>query len=599
MRTLLRSPAGAKDRPESTSELHKGPKPEKRLDESLEKKPTFIQNVLGSAFKAEQPKAGSEKRQEGQPESETISLADPPERDSPKSRQLELLDVSELSFIARKLVRELPVETAYFLLDGVDECNRDEQRSLTSAMLKLWDVEPGKFKRRQPADRWNGHDSDDQARGPEQTAGDIEKFISTSVKQLENIDGFKAIQQEVEQILLKGSEGTFLWVNLIMQEIEKKKTFTEILAAIKDIPQGLNNKYNHMLQQFDPVRKQQVYQIMRWVTAAIRPLTIHELSAVVDAPSSAVIPPEQNLRDLITSAEGLLKVQGDEVTLIHASARDFLLSANNEGAPESYPIGLEELHYEVAQVCYSEILHSGLSQPEMRVSELSDREETRLLKYAIIYWMEHVKASDWAAKNFDPNAEFFRKDSKLRKNWWTAYLEDSQNDDPKNFNVTSLLHLAAYFGMAVWMKQAFEGKAWIAKKGIILMELDYYHRTALHIAVEQGHRSVVSLLLDQGVEIEYREASLFATPLHLAARNGHQGICKILLDHKARINARNRFYSTPLTEAARGGHLEVVKLLVEQGADINGSIEKKQKSLFRQIEICPAMPNEHSEKSIA
>ena len=116
------------------------------------------------------------------------------------------------------------------------------------------------------------------------------------------------------------------------------------------------------------------------------------------------------------------------------------------------------------------------------------------------------------------------------------------------------------------------------------MELDHYHRTPLHIAVEQGHGPVVSLVMDQRINIEHKEASMFAIPLHLAARNGHKDICNILLNHKARINARNRFELTPLTEAARGGYLEVVKLLVARDADINGSIDKKQRSLYRHIE---------------
>ena len=591
VKNLLRSPAGVKGGPENNAGMRKEAQTEKESEDRPKINSTFFQNMLGKPRKEEQSKDGPEKQQGTQPESGPTSSADPPERDSPKSRQLELLDVSELSFILRKLIRELAVDTAYFLLDGVDECVKEEQKALTSTMFKLWDVEPGKFKLLVVSRPIGGMGTTPTIRleETEQTTVDIEKFVSKSVEQLANVDGFKEIQQEVEQALLRGAEGTFLWVSLVMREIEKRKTCTEILAAIKSVPHGLNNKYSHMLQQIDSAHQRKVYQILRWVTAAVRPLTLQELSEVIESPPSSSMSPEQAVRDGVTSAEGLLKIQGDEVTLVHSSVKDFLLPVDTSsyGALERVPVGLEELHYEIAQSCYDEILRSGLSRSEMKVSELSDKEEPKLVKYAIKYWMEHVKASDWAEKNFDPDAEFFRRDSKLRKNWWTAYLEDSQNDDPKNFNVASLLHLAAYFGIVAWIKRAFDGKAWIAKKGTILMELDHYYRTPLHIAVEQGHGPVVSLLLDQGVDIEFREASLFATPLHLAARNGHRNICKILLDHMARINARNRFYSTPLTEAARGGHLEVVKLLVEQRADINGSIDKNQRSLYRQIENLP------------
>ena len=584
LKSLLRSPSVVMEGPEIISEMHKETQLEKESENQPKTRPMIFQNMLGETPKEEQLKNEPEKQQRTQPQSGPTSLADTPERGSPKSRQLELLDVSELSFILKKLIRELAVDTAYFLLDGVDECVKEEQEALTSTMLNLWDVKPGKFKLLVVSQQLGGMGRTPTIRleETEQTKGDIEKFVSKCVEQLTNINGFKEIQQEVERALFKGAEGTFLWVSLVMREIKKKKTCTEILAALQSNPPGLYNKYSHMLQQVDAANQRKVYKMLRWVTAAIRPLTVQELSEVIGAP------PERAVRDGITSSEGLLKIQGDEVTFIHSSAKKFLLrDKTSNGVQEGVPISLEELHYELAQSCYDDILLSGLSRSELKISKISDKEERKMLKYAIKYWMEHVKASDWAKKNFDPDADFFRRDSKLRKNWWTAYLEDSQNDDPKNFNVASLLHLAAYFGIETWIERIFDGKAWLAKKGTILMELDHYYRTPLHIAVEQGHDRIVSLLLDHGVDIEFKEASLFATPLHLAARNGHKDICEILLNRKARKNPRNLFDSTPLTEAARGGHLEVVKLLVQRGADINGSIDKKQRSLYRHIKNLP------------
>ena len=588
MKNFLRSPVGGKSGPESKTTPLDGGQAEEKLDEKPANDSSFFQSMLGTARREDPLKHGAEKQQETPVENGPSVTTDTMDKDSPKSRQLELLDVSELSFILRKLLRELTSETVYFLLDGVDECIQDDQKELTSTLLKLWDVKPGKFKMI-GVSRYIGGinrvptiDLEDT----KQTAGDIEKFVSKSVEQLASVDGFKDIQEQVEQTLIESADGTFLWVSLVMQEIEGSETCTEILAAIEHIPQGLDNKYNHMLQQIEPAHQQKVVQILRWVAAAVRPLTLSELSEVIDAPASDLMSPEQAVRDVVTKAKGLLKIQGTEVTLIHASAREFLLSvdAGQEAGAEKVLIGMEELQYELAQSCYNVIIGSRLSKSEKKISSLSDKDEPKLLKYAIKYWMEHVKASGWAEKNFDPEAEFFQRESKIRKNWWTSYLEDSQNDDPKNFNRASLLHLGAYFGIEVWVKQAFEGKGRMAMKGTILAESDRYSRTPLHIAVEQGHNNVVALLLDLGVNVESKEASLSASALHLAARNGHKDICKILLDHEARINARNRFYSTPLTEAARGGHMEVVKLLVDRNADINGSIDKKRKSFKRQMQ---------------
>ena len=560
---------------------------EKEVEERSKSKSFMLQNMLGRSRKEDQSKQEPEK-QEMQPNTDLTNSGDHPERDSPKSRQLELLDVSELSFILRRLIQELDVDTAFFLLDGVDECLKEEQAALTSTILKLQDIEPGKFKLLIVSQLIGGMGPTPRIRleETEQTKGDIEKFVRNSVKRLANIDGFKDIQQEVERNLLDGADGTFLWISLVMDDIkEKAKTCTEILAATKSVPSGLFPKYKHMLRQFDQQQKKNIHQVLCWVIAAFRPLTLLELSEVIEAPTLA---PERAVRDIVASTEGLLKIRGNEVTFVHDSARDFLLSdeISNDGFQEQVPLELEKLHYQLAQSCYDDIQCTGLMRTELKVSELSDKDEPKMSRYAIKYWMDHVKASKWAERNFRGDEEFFRRDSRLRKNWWTAYLEDFQKEDPKRLNVASLLHLAAYFGIVTWVKRALDDKAWVEKQTIGLMELDYYYRTPLHIAVEQGHGPVVPLLLEHGFEIEAREASLFATPLHLAARNGHKNICEILLKHKvkAKINARNRFYSTPLTEAARGGHLEVVKLLVKEGADINGSIDKGPRSLYRQIE---------------
>ena len=371
---------------------------EETPEDGPKNKSSLFQNPLCKSRKEDLSSGESETSQVTGADTGPANLEDPPERESPKSRQLELLEVSELSFILRKLIGELDVDKVYFLLDGVDECVKEEQEALTSIVLNLPDVKPGKFKLIVVSQAIGGMGRIPTIKLEEtqQTRGDIEKFVSKSVEQLEHVDGFKEIQREVEESLLEGADDTFLWVSLVMREIETKTTATEIVAETKRVPKGLNQKYSRMLQQIDQPHRQKVYPMLRWVTAAIRPLTLQELSEVVEVPASDNISPVQAVRDGVTLAEGLLKIQGDEVTLVHASARNFLLSEET-GVDDSRVMvsgGLEGLHHELAQSCYNDLLRSGLARSEMRVSELSAEDEPTMLKYAIKYFMEHVKASD-------------------------------------------------------------------------------------------------------------------------------------------------------------------------------------------------------------
>ncbi|KAL6713171.1 hypothetical protein ACLMJK_009292 [Lecanora helva] len=580
IKNFIRSPITTKEE-ENKTRIHSN----NQVGDSMRsnEQSTFLQNMRLKSRKDEGLEERPEKRQQTQEECGSTESLDSTGRESSKSRQLELLDVTELSFILRRLIQEVAVETIYFLLDGVNECAETEQEALTTMIPRLLDVEPGKFKMLVSSRHIGGLGTFPNIKiieleETEQTKGDVEKFISQRVKTLANVPGFKEIQGQVEEDLLRLAEGTFLSVSLVMRDIKQKKTCTDILNAIRSFPPRLDGKYRHMIDQIDPAHQETVYRILRWVIAAIQPMTLQELAAVINVPPRNI----QEVRDAVTWSEGLLEVHGTRVTFVNTSAKEFLLNYGTLGQTQ------EEMHYQIAESCYHDIRQSGLSRSAIKLSELLDEEDPRLLKYAIRYWMDHVRASkDWAEKNFDPDSDFLRKDSKLRKNWWTTYLRDVQNSDPNDFNVTSLLHLSAYFGVDAWMKRVFEGQAWIMKQGTMLMELDHFYRTPLHIAVEQGHDIIVFLLLREGVDIEFREASLFATPLHLAARNGHRKICEILVDHKAKIDARNRFYSTPLTEAARGGHMEVVRFLVRKNADINGSIDKGPRSLYRRIEKLP------------
>ena len=280
-----------------------------------------FQNMLGQSHKGEYMKDEPEKEQESQSEITLLDSADTPERESPKSRQLELLGVSELSFVLGKLIQELDVDTAYFLLDGADECGREEQEALISTLLNLCDVKPGKFKLLVVSRPISGMGTTPTIK-LEQITSDIEKFISSSVEQFANVDGFnEEIRGEVERRLLKGAEGTFLWVSLVMGELKKKKTCTEILATTKSVPKGLNNKYSHMLQQIGKDQQHNVYQILRWVTAAFRHMTLQELSVVIEPPSNPKLPPEQIVRDAVTSSEGLLEVRANQVTFVHTSVK--------------------------------------------------------------------------------------------------------------------------------------------------------------------------------------------------------------------------------------------------------------------------------------
>jgi ankyrin repeat protein len=64
-------------------------------------------------------------------------------------------------------------------------------------------------------------------------------------------------------------------------------------------------------------------------------------------------------------------------------------------------------------------------------------------------------------------------------------------------------------------------------------------------AAENGHESVVKLLLERGVEVDSKDIEYGLTPLSWAALRGHESVVKLLFekDSVVDLSARLRSYS--------------------------------------------------------
>jgi ankyrin repeat protein len=88
---------------------------------------------------------------------------------------------------------------------------------------------------------------------------------------------------------------------------------------------------------------------------------------------------------------------------------------------------------------------------------------------------------------------------------------------------------------------------------------------ALTGAVASGHTAIVSWLLANGAEPNYRYGAGYS-PLLTAAANGHLGILSILLASGADLNAKTNDGKTALSFAEERGHTEVAEFLRTHGA---------------------------------
>eukprot|EP00050_Salpingoeca_kvevrii_P000859 m.157568 g.157568 ORF g.157568 m.157568 type:complete len:409 (-) comp10232_c0_seq2:127-1353(-) len=149
--------------------------------------------------------------------------------------------------------------------------------------------------------------------------------------------------------------------------------------------------------------------------------------------------------------------------------------------------------------------------------------------------------------------------------WWkAAFVRDTLT--PLEQERWPPLHLAARFNRLEIMKMLLDNKE---HRALIEEKCKIRAATPLQVAVVNGHKEMVQLLLDRGADpecVNYRGFSL----LHSAAFMGHTDMVKLLLQRKAKINMRScRLGYTPLHSSVYKQRVGTAKFLLANGAEVN------------------------------
>jgi hypothetical protein len=169
---------------------------------------------------------------------------------------------------------------------------------------------------------------------------DIDNYVRASVLELKNHNIPTELRDEIQEALIKGSNGMFLWVYLILYDLKYSgRTSTHaIRQKLKTLPKSLPDLYRKILLAIHPDDLEVANSILRWVVWAERPLTLPELAiAMAMQPEhrsvsdlSEII--ELDLQNLLRSILGaLITVQDDTVYLVHQSTKEFLRGNNSIG----------------------------------------------------------------------------------------------------------------------------------------------------------------------------------------------------------------------------------------------------------------------------
>lgn len=228
------------------------------------------------------------------------------------------------------------------------------------------------------------------------TQTDIAAYVSNLVQESLPLD--ERVQRDVISQVLGKAEGSFLWAKLALHTLRSNwHTQDDIRRALNDVPKDMESLYTNMILSIrnQPHRLQQMaLRILTWAACSFRPLKVSELEMAL----------QPEFRDFISLGDTIVQICGHFIrldngtlTLIHATARQFLLEHSKGDGPL---VRFSDGHEHLASVCLRYLSHERWRRLITRAQDGSDGatkvdrllplyESYPFLRYAKDHWAYH------------------------------------------------------------------------------------------------------------------------------------------------------------------------------------------------------------------
>ncbi|KAK2882748.1 hypothetical protein FQN49_000060 [Arthroderma sp. PD_2] len=293
------------------------------------------------------------------------------------------LDNYSERMIWRKLflsgILQAKLRNHYWIIDGLDECydyaaffdgilNRIDQSVLPlRIMITSRDTSDlGKQFAGLGSDRfWSAKISITD------TLADITCIIEANVKSFTTLGDRRT---SLVEALLEKSNGSFLWITLVLKELAGAQSENEIYQILKEVPRGMESLYQRTLEMMSKASrgKELACAILCWATCAQRPLRIKELEGALrlDINDSFF-----NLEESIAARCGQLVTidKSGKLEMIHETAREFLV---NKYLKSEFAVSETEAHRRIARACLLYLTGEEMNPPRVpgrqRIPERAD-----------------------------------------------------------------------------------------------------------------------------------------------------------------------------------------------------------------------------------
>ena len=396
----------------------------------------------------------------------------------------------------------------------------------------------------------------------------------------------------------------------------------KLRQTLNSLPETLDETYDRILCQLDPLFKREVLQILQWLTCSLRPLSLEELAETVafDVDSDDKFNVENRLAeptDVLTMCSSLVINIGtnsddDEqlnfepyrdddqetnkadnipttstsrasvmVRLAHFSVKEYLVSHRiRTGSAAFFSIDEEASNARIGATGISCLL---LYDEVLFASSKDFRTEFPLARYSAEFWDKHLSAISGTAHftSLPLAIELFLSESKMRNwqalwdsDWDSGYGFKHKPDGDSDLMIKSRSDLKSlgtplYYAVLTGLKSLVEALIEVqeVQDGLIgatsNSELEC-------LGSDNGSATLHYMSKDTYVNAT---GGVLHTPLQAASWCGRMDIVEILMSNGADPNIYGGDSGgSALWAAAHKGHLDIMKHLLEKGADIHEGI---------------------------
>ncbi|KAF2963835.1 hypothetical protein GQX73_g9741 [Xylaria multiplex] len=221
----------------------------------------------------------------------------------------------------------------------------------------------------------------------EHNRNDIELLVQM---ELDHMRGSSQFRQQLLEDIMKRSEGNFLWVQLVLEEIRGCHTEENIREVLGDIPSDMTLMFQRMeknlLRSIRQSEKPLIRSLLEWSTCAHRPLSLEELSQALQPEYAGFLDLKRTVQD---TCGQFVQVDGyDKVTVLHHTTREYFTRSSESEFRINPEKSHEKLFTRALSVFEDEDLRWRLLQNQYAIQSSEP-----FIFYSAVGWPFHLSHS--------------------------------------------------------------------------------------------------------------------------------------------------------------------------------------------------------------